>query len=145
VLVVDVNLLIYATNRDAADHRSARKWLEATLSGDEPVGLPWLVLLAFLRITTHPHIVGAPLSFAQAAGVVDDWLSQPVVRILPPSDRHWGILKALLEPFGTAGNLASDAHLAAIAIEHGATLCSADRDFGRFPNLKWRNPLERTP
>ncbi len=141
MLVVDINLLIYATNRDAADHRAARGWWESALSGDEPVGLAWLVLLGFLRISTHPRILTSPLSYEQAADVVDGWLEQPVTRPLQPTDRHWGILKDLLEPFGTAGNLTSDAHLAALAIEHGATLCSTDRDFGRFVHLKWHNPL----
>lgn len=142
MLVVDINLLIYATNRDAADHQAARAWWESALSGDEPVGLAWLVLLGFVRISTHPRILPSPLSFEQAAGVVDDWLEQPVTRQLQPSERHWRLLKELLAPFGTAGNVTSDAHIAALAIEHGATLCSTDRDFGRFPHLKWQNPLE---
>jgi hypothetical protein len=145
VFVVDINLLLYATNRDAPDHRAAKAWWESTLSGDESVGLTWLVLLGFMRISTHSRIVASPLSFEQAAGVVDEWLDQPVTRILHPSERHWRILKRLLEPFGAAGNLTSDAHLAAIAIEHGATLCSTDRDFGRFPQLQWQNPLQDTP
>lgn len=142
MLVVDINLLIYATNRDAADHRPAKAWWESTLSGDEPVGLPWLVLLGFIRISTHPRILPSPLSFIQAASVVDDWLEQPVVQVVQPSERHWGIVKELLVPFGAVGNLTSDAHLAALAIEHGATLCSTDRDFGRFPHLKWLNPID---
>jgi hypothetical protein len=142
MLVVDLNLLLYATNRDAADHPSARVWWESTLSADEAVGLPWLVLLGFLRISTHRRILPSPLTWEQAAGVVDGWLEQPVTRVLHPSERHWGILKQLLGPVGAAGNLTSDAHLAALAIEHGATLYSSDRDFGRFPHLKWRNPLE---
>lgn len=139
--VVDLNVLIYATNRDAADHRAAKAWWEAALSGDEPIGLSWTALLGFVRIATHPRILASPLSFEQAAGVVDHWLQQPVVRILQPSERHWRILKDLLQPFGTAGNMTTDAHLAALAIEHGATLCSTDRDFARFPRLKWINPL----
>ena len=130
------------TKRDAADHRSAKAWWESTVSGDEPVGLPWLVLLGFIRISTHPRIVPSPLSFVQAASVVDDWLEQPVVQVVQPSERHWGIVKELLVPFGAVGNLTSDAHLAALAIEHGATLCSTDRDFGRFPHLKWGNPID---
>lgn len=141
MLVVDINLLIYATNSDAPDHDAARTWWESVLSADETVGLHWLVLLGFVRISTHPRIVTSPLSFEQAATVVDGWLEQPVTRTLQPSDRHWGILRQLLEPFGTAGNLTSDAHLAALAIEHGATLCSTDGDFSRFPHLRWRNPL----
>lgn len=143
MLVVDANLLIYATNRNAADHAAAKHWWESVLSGDEPVGIPWLVVLAFIRISTHPRIVESPLTFDQAAGVVDDWLAQPVTRIPHPTERHWRLLKELLGPFGAAGNLTSDAHLAALAIEHGAMLCSSDRDFGRFPHLRWNNPLDR--
>jgi toxin-antitoxin system PIN domain toxin len=143
MLVVDLNVVIYATNRDSSDHRATRTWWEAALSGDEPIGLSWTVLLGFVRITTHPRILANPLSFEQAAGIVDHWLQQPVVRILEPSERHWGILKDLLEPFGTAGNMTTDADLAALAVEHGATLCSTDRDFARFPRLKGLNPLDQ--
>lgn len=141
MLVVDINLLIYATNRDAPDHAAARRWWESVLSGDEPVGLAWLVILGFLRVSTNPRILAAPLSFEQAAGLVDEWLEQHPARVVHPTERHWGILKRLLAPFGTAANLTSDAHLAAIAIEHGARLCSTDRDFGRFSHLQWENPL----
>jgi toxin-antitoxin system PIN domain toxin len=141
VLIVDLNLLIYATNRDAADHAEAKSWWESVLGDDEPVGLAWLVLLGFIRISTNPRILPSPLSFEQAAGLVDEWLDQPPVRIVQTTDRHWGIVKRLLQPFGTAANLTSDAHLAALAIEHGARLCSTDRDFGRFAHLQWLDPL----
>jgi len=141
--IVDLNLLIYATNRDAPDHRAAKGWWDTTLSANEPVGLSWSVLLGFVRIATHPRILSNPLAFEQAASMVDDWLAQPHVRLVQPTERHWATFKELLEPFGTAGNLTTDAHLAALAIEHGATLCSTDRDFGRFPRLKWNNPLHR--
>jgi toxin-antitoxin system PIN domain toxin len=143
VLVVDLNLLLYATNSDSADHATAKAWWEATLSNDEPIGLAWVVVLGFLRISTHPRILSSPLTTGQATGVVDDWLAQAPARLLLPSERHWGILRQLLEPVGTAGNLTTDAHLAALAIENGATLCSTDRDFGRFQNLKWTNPLDQ--
>ncbi len=141
MLVVDLNLLLYATNRDAADHERARRWLEEVLSGDEPVGLAWLVLLGFVRISTHHRVLARPLSAAQAFELVDEWLAQPAVRIVEATERHWTIVKQLLEPLGSAGNLTSDAHLAALALEHGAKLCSTDRDFGRFPHLQWVNPL----
>lgn len=141
MLIVDLNLLIYATNRDAPNHAAARSWWESALSDDEPVGLAWLVVLGFVRISTNARILPTPLSFEQAAGLVDEWLEQPPVRIVHPTDRHWGIVKQLLEPFGTAANLTSDAHLAALAIEHGARLCSTDRDFGRFAHLQWNDPL----
>ena len=142
MLVVDLNLLLYATNRDSKDHDAARVWLESVLSGDEAVGFAWQVVLGYLRITTHPRILPKPLSLEQSTTVIDGWLAQPAARLLHPSERHWRILKGLLEPAGTAGNLTSDAHLAALAIEHGATLCSSDRDFARFAHLKWSNPLD---
>ena len=141
MLIVDLNLLLYATNRDAADHAAARSWWESVLSGETPVGLAWAVILGFIRIATNARILPSPLSFEQAAGLVEEWLEQPPVRIVQPTDRHWGIVRQLLEPLGTAANLTSDAHLAALAIEHGARLCSSDRDFGRFPHLQWSDPL----
>lgn len=141
MLIVDANLLIYATNRESRDHSAAKAWWETVLNADEPVGLPWLVILAFLRITTNPRILESPLSFRQAAAAVDEWLEQPPARVVEPTERHWGIFKDLLMPFGAAANLTSDAHLAALAVEHGAELCSADADFSRFPNLRWTNPL----
>jgi toxin-antitoxin system PIN domain toxin len=143
MLIVDLNLLLYASNRDAPQHDAARVWWEAALTADETVGLPWAVVLGFVRLVTNRTITPRPLRPAQALEIVDDWLAQPSVRIAEPTERHWGILKDLLGNTGTAANLTTDAHLAALAIEHGATLCSADRDFGRFERLRVRNPLER--
>jgi toxin-antitoxin system PIN domain toxin len=143
VIVVDLNLLLYATNRDAANHGAARAWWQATLSGDETIGLAWAVVFGFVRITTNPRILPRPLAPDQAFAVVDGWLSQPSVVFVEPTERHWGIVKDLLDPLGAAGNLTTDAHLAALAIERGAKLCSTDRDFGRFPRLHWVNPLEQ--
>ena len=139
--VVDLNLHIYAVNEDAPSHRAARRWWEDCLSAEEPVALAWAVVLGFLRLTTHPRIVPRPLSPEQALAVMDDWLAQPPARILVPTERHYGILRELLLPCGTAGNLTTDAHLAALTIEHGATLYSADNDFRRFERLRWVNPL----
>lgn len=141
MLIVDVNLLLYAINRDSAHHERARTFWERSLSQDEHVGLTWLVILAFLRLSTNARVLERPLTAEVAARVVDEWLEQPPVEIVHPTARHWDVLKDLIRTTGTAGNLTSDAHLAAIAIEHGARLCSADRDFGRFPNLRWENPL----
>lgn len=140
--LIDLNLLLYAVNRDAAKHRAARRWLEATLSGEEPVALPWIVLIGFLRVSTHRRILPKPLTTEQALTVVDGWLAQPVVRPLQAGPQHWAILQELLSETGTAGNLSTDAHLAALAIENGGQLCSTDTDFGRFPRLRWLNPLE---
>jgi len=141
VIVPDVNLLIYAVNQDAPEHERARSWLESTLSGSEPVGLPWLVLVAFLRLTTNRRVFQSPLTATQALGLVTGWLSQPCAMALNPGERHWLILSRLLLRAGTAGNLTNDAHLAAIAIEHNARLCSADNDFRRFADLSFENPL----
>ncbi len=140
--VVDINLLIYALNKDTPHHPQAKKWLETSLSDDEPVGLAWIVILGFLRIITSARIMPAPLSSETAIEVIEEWLHHPTVKIIVPGERHWDILKELLTPLGTAANLTSDAHLAALAIEYGARLFSTDNDFSRFPNLRWINPIE---
>lgn len=139
--VVDINLLIYAVNRDTPHHEEARKWLESSLSGDEPLCFAWIVILGFLRIITSGRVMPTPLPSETALGIVDDWLRQPPSRVLLPTERHWPILKELLMPLGTAANMTSDAHLAALAIEHGARLFSTDNDFSRFSGLRWTNPL----
>ncbi len=141
MIIVDVNLLIYAVNRDAPMHRKAKSWLEAVISGTETVGLPWNVLLAFLRLTTRSGLFQKPLPVKSAFDLVDEWLKQPAVTVIEPTARHLTTLRDLILPLGTGGNLTSDAHLAALAIEHGAQLCSADNDFARFGRLRWRNPL----
>jgi toxin-antitoxin system PIN domain toxin len=141
VKLIDVNLLLYAINRDGPNHTRAKRWLELTLAAEEPVALPWAVVLGFLRLSTSPRVLPYPLLPEQALGVVDDWLAQPVVTLLQAGPEHWRIFRGLIEETGTAGNLTSDAHLAAIAIENGAELCSTDSDFARFPRLRWVNPL----
>ena len=110
-------------------------------NSEEPVAFTWVVVLGFLRIATNPRIQPRPLTAAQAVTVVEGWLAQPVTRVVVPGDEHWRILKSLLHHVGTAGNLTTDAHLAALAIENGATLCSTDTDFQRFSHLRWVNPL----
>ena len=142
MILVDANLLIYAVNRDAFHHEASRNWLQGTLGGTLHVGLPWVCLLAFLRITTHPHIFPAPLRPDQALAYIESWLAQPFVNAVTPSEGHWPILRNLLRTAGSAGNLASDAHVAALAIEHGATVFSADHYFKRFPGVHHVNPLE---
>jgi toxin-antitoxin system PIN domain toxin len=139
--VLDLNLLLHAVNRDSAHHDEARVWLERTLSGDEPVALPWVVLLGFLRISTSARILPDPLLSEQALEVIDGWLAQPSVLTLSPGPEHWRILRNLIEETGTAGNLTTDTHLAALAIENGAELCSTDSDFARFARLRWLKPL----
>ena len=142
MIVIDANLLIYAVNEDAPGHRKAKAWIESAFSGSETVGLSWNVLLAFLRLTTRSGLFREPLSANAAFDVIAAWLDRPVVTIVHPGPHHLQNLRNVLHTLGTAGNLTSDAHLAALAIEHGAELCSSDSDFARFPGLKWRNPLQ---
>jgi len=142
VTLVDANLLLYAHDPRATQHEASRRWLEGVLSGRELVGFAWLTLWAFLRISTNPRVYERPLSIDEAEGLVESWLGRSMVRILDPGERHWEILRDLTRSGQSAGPLVMDAALAAIAIEHGATLATTDRDFSRFDGLTWRNPLE---
>lgn len=139
--VVDLNVLLYAVNRDSAHHAACLRWWESALSGEEPVGLAWVVILGFLRLSTHPRVFPRPLDPDRAIRRVDGWLSHPGVRTLGELDDHWRLLRELLRDTGTAGNLTTDAHLASLAMAHGATLVSCDADFGRFARLRWETPL----
>ena len=141
MILLDVNLLIYAVNADAPLNKKAKSWLESVLSGHQPIGFAPMVLLAFLRLATRPGLFQRPLPIRTAFNLVASWLEQPPAAIVHPGPRHFQILRQLLLPLGAASNLISDAHLAALAIEHGAELASSDRDFARFPGLRWRNPL----
>ena len=142
MILVDVNLLLYAYNPSFPLHAEARDWWERTLSQPGPVRLAWVTILAFLRITTNPRSFESPLSVEEATACVSEWLSRPMVDILEPGERHWGILSELLQTTKSRGASVMDVHLAALAIEHGATLCTSDRDFVRFPGLEVRNPLQ---
>jgi uncharacterized protein len=141
VIIPDVNLLVHAYNAESPVHDAARRWWEGLLGAPAPVGLPWAVALGFIRITTHPRVVAHPLPVTAACAHVAAWLAQPQLFPLHPGDRHAAILFDLLRRLGTAGNLTTDAHLAALAIEHQAELHSTDVDFARFAGLRWRNPL----
>lgn len=141
MIVPDINLIVHAYSLESADHAAARRWWEELLNGVQPVGLPWAVTLGFLGLTTNRQIVTRPLAVVEACAHVRSWLAQPVVTLLHPGDRHADILLGLLESIGTAANLTTDAHLAALAIEHQAELHSTDADFERFPGLRWTNPL----
>ena len=141
MILVDANLLIYAHDSASAHHELARGWLETTFSGSEQIGLTWMVVLAFVRITTSPRPLEHPFSIAEAVTVVSAWLAQPTVALVHPGERHWEILRNLLEEGQAPGPLVMDAHLAALAIEHGATLATTDKDFTRFPGLRVFNPL----
>ena len=143
MILVDANLLMYAYHTRAEQHRASRAWLESALSGTELVRFSWLTLWAFLRISTNRRVFERPLSASEAAVVVSSWLAVPMAGILEPGERHWEVLQGLMTQGQTSGPLIMDAALAALAIEHGATLHTTDRDFSRFPNLKWRNPLVR--
>ena len=141
MILVDANILIYAIDQDSPHHARARRWLEETLSGDTWVGLPWIVILAFIRVTTRSGIMRNPLSPDHALAFVESWLRQPYVTAVGPGERHWPILSNLLRANGTAGNLTSDAHLAALALEHGYRIASADSDFRRFAGVANFNPV----
>lgn len=138
----DVNLFIYAYDAGSPRHEMAREWLEQVLSGSDTIALPWAVLLSFIRLSTQRATTTQPFDVDVAISLVEEWLAQPCTTIIAPTNRHPAVLRDLLAPIGaTGGNLTSDAHLAALAIEHGATLCSCDNDFSRFAGLRWVDPL----
>ena len=141
MILPDINLLLHAYNSDSALHAGARAWWQALLNGTRPVGLPWIAILGYIRIATHRQILTNPLPVAAACAHARSWLGQPYVLLVEPGPRHAEILFGLLESLGTAGNLTTDAHLAALAIEHQAELHSTDADFARFRGLRWINPL----
>ncbi|MEO5960484.1 MAG: type II toxin-antitoxin system VapC family toxin [Opitutaceae bacterium] len=142
MIIPDLNLLIYAHHAADPRHAAARVWWEACLNGDEPIGLAWVTLLGFMRLTTHRHVLATPLPVATVADLVEEWLDQPVVRVLVPGREHARHCFGFLRKLGVAGNLTTDAHLAALALEYQAELHSTDTDFARFPGLRWRNPLD---
>lgn len=141
MILPDLNVLIHAHNRGSFLHTEARTWWESTLNRTQPVALPWVVILGFIRLSTRSGIFTRALTVTDACTQVRAWLAQTQVFILEAGPRHAQIFFGLLEHLGTAGNLTTDAHLAALAIEHRAELCSTDRDFSRFPGLDWRNPF----
>jgi toxin-antitoxin system PIN domain toxin len=140
MVIVDANVLLYARNADARQHAGARTWLDGALSGSEGVGLPWVSLLAFLRIATNPRATAVPLTIEDATAQVERWLAAPSAIAVAPTSRHTALLAGLLQQTGAAGNLVTDAHLATLAVEHDATIVSYDRDFARFPGVRHRLP-----
>ena len=145
MILVDANILIYAFDTDSPQHTSAHRWLEGRLNATPRVGLPWSSLLAFLRIVTNPRVMQRPSTMAVARTQARSWLECPAVWVPLPGDRHAEILDGLLAAPGVHGNLVMDAHIAALAIEHGLQVHSTDSDFARFPNLHWINPLADQP
>ena len=143
--LVDANLILWAHHRQFRQHSQARSWWARLLSEAPLVGVPWPTILAFLRISTHPRALERPLELEQAWGLVEGWLGRANVWIPVPTDRHRRLLAVLLESGQAAGNHVPDAHLAALALEWGLELQSADRDFARYPGLRWRDPLEEDP
>jgi toxin-antitoxin system PIN domain toxin len=141
VILVDVNLLLYATFRSFEQHSPARAWFEGALNGDEQVLLPSISIFGFIRISTNPRVFEKPLALEGALESVEGWLAQPHVHFLVPGPRHLEISFALLRQLGAARNLTTDVQLAAHAIENQGTLCSNDADFARFEGLRWRDPL----
>ena len=142
MILPDVNLLIYAYNDQAPQHQLARDWWEGLLNGKAPVGLPWITITGFIRLMTHPRILVTPLDVPSTLGHVRAWLAQPPVRVVQPGSRFEQLFLDYLARLGTAGNLTTDAHLAALAVEHQAELHSTDSDFARFDGLRWLNPLK---
>jgi hypothetical protein len=141
MILPDVNVLVYAYDESSKDHARAKGWWEDQLNGSQMIGLSWVVLLGFIRLLTNPRIHRNPYTPPEILAVVESWLEQPHVKIIHPSEQHFALLAGLIKQVGTAGNLTTDAHLAALAIERGLILQTTDADFARFAGLKWKNPL----
>lgn len=142
MILVDTNLLLYAKVEDMPLHAKARAWLEGRLNDVTGVGIPWQNLNSFVRLISNPRIFSRPLPTSSAWAQVEEWLACPMVWTPEPTERHGEVLGALIPTVGSRPNLLPDAHMAALAMEYGLTLCSADADFARFPGLRWENPLD---
>jgi hypothetical protein len=141
LIVLDANILLYAYDSASSHHASARQWIEEVFSSASPVGLPWQTISAFLRIMTNPRLPGERFTLEEAVELVDRWLQQPNVRLLAPGDDHWGLFREMIIKGQAPGALITDAQLAALTMEYGGVLHTTDRDFARFPGLRWTNPL----
>jgi toxin-antitoxin system PIN domain toxin len=141
MILPDLNLLVYAYDSSSPSHAAAKRWWIGCLSGQETIGISWIVSFGFIRLWTSPRVFQNPMTVDQAATHVESWLARPMVRVLNPGPSHAEIAFSLLRSEGRGGNLTTDAHLAALAMEANATLHTADTDFLRFNGLKWKNPL----
>jgi len=141
MILPDINVLIYAHDESSPHHSQARQWWEQQLNGTHAIGLAWVVLLGFIRLLTNRRVCQNPFTPEEILDIIKTWLELPHVSIIHPSDRHFARLADLIREVGTAGNLTTDAHLAALAMERGLILHTTDADFTRFPGLKWKNPL----
>jgi uncharacterized protein len=141
VIVLDANILLYAYDSASSHHAKARSWIEQVFSGATPIGIPWQTAGVFLRIMTNTRLPGERFSLSEAVQIVDRWLEQPNVRLLAPSEDHWPLFRQMIVEGQAPGPLITDAQLAALTIEYGGVLHSTDRDFARFPGLRWKNPL----
>jgi toxin-antitoxin system PIN domain toxin len=142
VILVDANVLLYAYNTGSPQHDRCRAWLDDALTGTVPVALSWFVILAFVRLSTHARVFREPLTMSEAVAIVSKWMSVPSVVVIDPGERYWQILRELMAEARVAGPLVSDAALAALALEHGASVCTTDRDFKRFEGLRLVDPLD---
>ena len=141
MIILDANILLYAYDSASPHHAKARSWIEPAFSGASPIGLPWQTVGAFLRIMTNPRLPGERFSLTEAVQIVERWLEQPNVRLLAPGDDHWALFRQMIVEGQAPGPLITDAQLAALTIEYGGVLHTTDRDFARFPGLRWKNPL----
>jgi uncharacterized protein len=141
VIILDANILLYAYDSASSHHAKARSWIERVFSESAPIGVPWQTAAAFLRIMTNPRLPGERFSLAEAVETVDRWLEQPNISLLAPGDDHWLLIRQMILEGQAPGPLITDAQLAALTIEYGGVLYTTDRDFARFPGLRWKNPL----
>ena len=142
MIVVDATILLYAYDSTSWHHQKAREWVERTFSSEASVGLPWQSVAAFLRIMTNPRLPGERLTIGEAVEIIDQWLAQPNIQLLSPAENHWPLLRHMMIEGQAQGPLVTDAQVAALAIEYGGVLHTTDRDFARFPKLRWTNPLK---
>jgi toxin-antitoxin system PIN domain toxin len=141
--IPDINVLLYAVDNTSLSHEPCFQWLNAALNSDEQVGFTWHVITGFVRLSTNPKVAQHPLTTSQAFSYVESWLSRPRTLILVPKQNHLATFRGFLEKAGTAGNLTSDAHLAAFAVDYHGEIISCDSDFAQFPGLKWFNPINK--